>query len=376
MTIGPSAFLDTSFVVATLNGRDQHHARARALRPWLDRVHMFTTEAVLVEVANALAAAEREAACKFIDQCFQIPCRYRASPSIRGDLECGLALYRSRADKSWGLTDCISFEAMHEHNIREAFTAEPPLRSGGVPRFDARGVLRSCPPSSGSTWGPPNSVVACRNAYGRPEVIPNREGQGGHAVGPLLRDRPARRRAGGQGVRPARRRQGGQLLQAPHGQPPVPAPIRGPRLHRHRPLGHRAEELEGLGRGAVEPARGPRRHYRPRPTSPTPSGAPPSRRAGSRGWTWTRIINEPTAAALAYGLQRSGVTEDVLIYDPRRRDVRRDRGADHARGDRRPRHGGGPRPRRQELGRPDRHDALGEVRGRHRARPARRPPWR
>ena len=29
----------------------------------------------------------------------------------------------------------------------------------------------------------------------------------------------------------------------------------------------------------------------------------------------TRIINEPTAAALAYGLQRSGVTEDVLIYD-------------------------------------------------------------
>src|SRR6202161_2212712 len=28
-----------------------------------------------------------------------------------------------------------------------------------------------------------------------------------------------------------------------------------------------------------------------------------------------RIINEPTAAALAYGLQKTGVTEDVLIYD-------------------------------------------------------------
>ena len=28
-----------------------------------------------------------------------------------------------------------------------------------------------------------------------------------------------------------------------------------------------------------------------------------------------RIINEPTAAALAYGLQKTGVDETVLIYD-------------------------------------------------------------
>ena len=33
------------------------------------------------------------------------------------------------------------------------------------------------------------------------------------------------------------------------------------------------------------------------------------------GFQVLRIINEPTAAALAYGLQKTGVEETVLIYD-------------------------------------------------------------
>jgi predicted nucleic acid-binding protein len=32
----------------------------------------------------------------------------------------GFELYRTRTDKDWGLTDCISFVVMEERGIREA----------------------------------------------------------------------------------------------------------------------------------------------------------------------------------------------------------------------------------------------------------------
>ena len=77
-----------------------------------------------------------------------------------------------------------------------------------------------------------------------------------------------------------------------------------------------------------------------------------------------RIINEPTAAALAYGLQKTGVDETVLIYDlgggtfdVTVARITPDEIVDPF--DRRRSRPGG-----QELGRPDRHVPLGAIRGR------------
>jgi uncharacterized protein len=36
----------------------------------------------------------------------------------------GLALYQSRSDKMWGLTDCLSFVVMQTQNLTEAMTAD------------------------------------------------------------------------------------------------------------------------------------------------------------------------------------------------------------------------------------------------------------
>ena len=36
----------------------------------------------------------------------------------------GLALFLSRPDKEWSLTDCISFVVMQNRGIRQAFTAD------------------------------------------------------------------------------------------------------------------------------------------------------------------------------------------------------------------------------------------------------------
>ena len=35
-----------------------------------------------------------------------------------------LALYQSRSDKTWGLTDCISFIVMQQNNLTDAVTGD------------------------------------------------------------------------------------------------------------------------------------------------------------------------------------------------------------------------------------------------------------
>ena len=173
---------------------------------------------------------------------------------------------------------------------------------------------------------------------------------------------------------PARQRRDRQLLQAPHGRarstgsgstaatttPPTSRPWSSRRLKEDAEA-----KLGAAGR--------PRRDHRARPTSPTPSARRRSRPARPPGCDVLRIINEPTAAALAYGLQKTGADETVLIYDlgggtfdVTVARITPDEVAVLA-------HGRRPRPRRQELGRPDRHLPRREVRRRHRHRPARRP---
>ena len=51
-----------------------------------------------------------------------------------------------------------------------------------------------------------------------------------------------------------------------------------------------------------------------RPTSTTPSGRPPRTPGKSPAWKWRAIINEPTAASLAYGLDKKK-TEKIVVFD-------------------------------------------------------------
>ena len=47
----------------------------------------------------------------------------------------GLELYGSRADKSWSLTDCISFSVMEARGIREALTGDQHFEQAGFVRL-------------------------------------------------------------------------------------------------------------------------------------------------------------------------------------------------------------------------------------------------
>jgi uncharacterized protein len=117
-------FVDISFIQALLNPRDNYHDRARQLFP---RVHtaseVWITEAIFVEVGNALSTFNRNDAVQFIQQCYCTNNIKVVSVDARL-LAQALALYQSRPDKTWGLTDCISFIVMQQHNLTNALTGD------------------------------------------------------------------------------------------------------------------------------------------------------------------------------------------------------------------------------------------------------------
>lgn len=116
--------LDTVFIQALLNRRDQYHAQAKAFLPQVRAAkEVWVTEAVFIEVGNALSAVNRTAAVQFIEQCYHTP-NLRVVTVDPLLLTSALQLYHERPDKTWGLTDCISFVVMQSQGLTDAVTAD------------------------------------------------------------------------------------------------------------------------------------------------------------------------------------------------------------------------------------------------------------
>jgi len=124
-------FADTSFYLALLNPRDRHHRRAVELAREARRLTV-TTEFILVEVGNALSGTPRGrdrflTLTERIGQQRSVTVVPASHESFSGGVEC----YRHRRDKTWSLTDCISFVVMQEHHLTEALTADHHFEQGG-----------------------------------------------------------------------------------------------------------------------------------------------------------------------------------------------------------------------------------------------------
>jgi predicted nucleic acid-binding protein len=59
-------FVDTSFVIALINEKDQFHRQAEILSNRFENSTLLTTGAVLLEIGNALAQDFREEAVRVI----------------------------------------------------------------------------------------------------------------------------------------------------------------------------------------------------------------------------------------------------------------------------------------------------------------------
>lgn len=123
--------LDTVFVQALLNRGDRYHNIAKR---WLPRtrvaLEVWITEAVLIEIGNALRAINRSGAVAFIEQCYKTENIHVVSINT-ALLKRGLALYRDRPDEKWSLTDCLSFIVMEDEGITNALTMDEHFRQSG-----------------------------------------------------------------------------------------------------------------------------------------------------------------------------------------------------------------------------------------------------
>lgn len=115
-------FLDTAFIQALLNPRDDYRNQAKQLFPRIRAAsEVSITEAIFAEVGNALSAFNRNGAVQFIQQCYRTDNIKIVSVDTELLMQ-ALALYQSRPDKTWGLTDCVSFIVMQQQSLTDAVT--------------------------------------------------------------------------------------------------------------------------------------------------------------------------------------------------------------------------------------------------------------
>ena len=86
---------------------------------------------MLTELADALASPSQRS--QFIGLVELIRCdkKWIVIESTHDFFEQGVELFTNRPDKSWSLTDCISFVVMEEHGVREALTADHHFEQAG-----------------------------------------------------------------------------------------------------------------------------------------------------------------------------------------------------------------------------------------------------
>ncbi len=130
-------FLDASGLIAVANTDDQWHDQAEAVwRDLLDQnASMTTTSLVLFELGDGLARIDlRPLAIELYD-------RLRRSPRVQivfvssEQAAAAWELFRDRPDKTWGVTDCVSFVVMNQLGIEGAFSLDRHFEQAGFRRL-------------------------------------------------------------------------------------------------------------------------------------------------------------------------------------------------------------------------------------------------
>lgn len=114
-------FIDTAFVIGLVNRRDQYHTQALQLAQRYLGQPLLVTDAVLLEIGNALARYYKKESVAIIEQFLtaQEVEIVHLSPNLFNK---AFVLYKQYQDKQWGLVDCISFVVMQERDLSQVLT--------------------------------------------------------------------------------------------------------------------------------------------------------------------------------------------------------------------------------------------------------------
>jgi len=134
-------FADTGYWIALLNSRDDLHQKALQLSRSLQPIHIFTSEAVLIEVLNDFSKHDeyfRDLATGLI-QDLRSHANTTIIPQTSQQFEQAFILYTQRKDKQWSHTDCVSFNIMEENGIAEALAYDKHFAQAGY-----MALMRNC----------------------------------------------------------------------------------------------------------------------------------------------------------------------------------------------------------------------------------------
>lgn len=118
-----SAFADTFYWIALTNKRDSAHRSVMEFSVKLAPRTVVTSDEVLTEFLAYCASDEllRSVAGLGVSGLLSSP-DIRVIPQSRSSFLEGLALYNSRPDKGYSLTDCISMQAMRREGLTDVLT--------------------------------------------------------------------------------------------------------------------------------------------------------------------------------------------------------------------------------------------------------------
>lgn len=133
MKLANKIFVDTSFFIALMNNRDAAHPMAIKLQEQMSKqaIQKVTSEYILLELCDGLAKLNyRSFAIQLIDLLEQ-DASFQIIPTSSEITQAAWALFKSRLDKEWGLTDCTSFVIMEKLNITSALTTDHHFKQAG-----------------------------------------------------------------------------------------------------------------------------------------------------------------------------------------------------------------------------------------------------
>ena len=119
-------FADSFYWIALAHPRDTFHARVAAWERSNPSARFITTEEILGEVLTWFArsgSAARAAAAELVRDILS-DASVQVLPQTSADFHVALALYESRSDKEYSLTDCRSMVALRALGIPQVLTSD------------------------------------------------------------------------------------------------------------------------------------------------------------------------------------------------------------------------------------------------------------
>lgn len=126
-------FLDASYAIALAVRSDCRHEKAMDLATELQSraVKLVTTRAVMLEICNALSRQRYRQAAVVLADALERDESVEILPLSDDLFREAFNLFRERADKEWGITDCTSFVVMKKRGMTSALTADEHFLQAG-----------------------------------------------------------------------------------------------------------------------------------------------------------------------------------------------------------------------------------------------------